>query len=95
MERDKVNDMAGQLIPPPEMDLPTDMDESMERRIARWFYVMSFGRKMLEAGAKMRGGPGVDLRAAYREQYQTWLEEHDEVLRRMFSNVTAGGVDGR
>ena len=87
--------MAGQLISPPELDVPTDKDVSMERGIARWLYVMSFGRKMLEAGAKMREGPEVDLRAVYREQYQAWLEEHDVVLRRMFSNVTARGVDGR
>jgi hypothetical protein len=88
-----VNDMAGQLIPLPEFDLPTDKDLSMERRIAKWLYVMSCGRKMLEAGAKMREGPEVDLRAAYREQYQAWLDEHDQVLRRTFCNVT-GGVDG-
>ena len=87
--------MAGQLIPPPEMDSPTDLDVSMEQRIARWFHVMSFGRKMFEAGAKMREGPDVDLRAAWREQYQIWLEEHDEVLRRTFSRADSGGQDGR
>ncbi len=87
--------MAGQLIPPPEMDLTTGQDESMERRIAKWFHVMSFGRKMFEAGAKMRDGADVDLRAVYREQYQTWMEERDEVLRRMFSSVPRGGQDGR
>lgn len=87
--------MAGQLIPPPEMDLTTDTDVSMERRIARWFHVMSFGRKMFDAGAKMREGPDADLRAAWHEQYQAWLEEHDDVLRRMFSSPPAGGQDGR
>ena len=87
--------MAGQLIPPPEMDSPTDLDVSMEQRIARWFHVMSFGRKMFEAGAKMREGPDVDLRSAWREQYQAWLEEHDEVLRRTFSSVPRGDQDGR
>jgi hypothetical protein len=87
--------MAGQLIPLPEMDLTNDEDAPMERRIAKWFHVMSFGRKMFEAGAKMREGPEVDLRAAYREQYQAWLEEHDQVLRRMFSRAPAGGQDGR
>jgi hypothetical protein len=95
IKRDKVKYMAGQLIPPPEMDLTTDTDVSMEKRIARWFHVMSFGRKMFEAGAKMREGPDVDLRAVYREQYQTWLEEHDEVLRRTFSSAPSGGQDGR
>lgn len=87
--------MAGQLIPPPEMDLTTDQDLPMERRIAKWFHVMSFGRKMFEAGAKMREGADVDLRAVYREQYRTWLEEHDEVLCRTFSRVPSGGQDGR
>lgn len=86
--------MAGQLIPPPEMDLATDLDVSMEKRIARWFHVMSFGQKMFEAGAKMREGPNVDLRAAWQEHYKTWLEERDEVLRRMFSTVGSGDQDG-
>ena len=87
--------MAGQLIPPPEIDSPTDLDVSMEQRIARWFHLMSFGRKMFEAGAKMREGPDVDLSAAWREQYQAWLEEHDEVLRRTFASVPGGDQDGR
>lgn len=86
--------MAGQLIPPPEMDLTRDTNVSIEQRIAKWFHVMSFGRKMFESGAKMREGPEVDLRAAYCEQYQSWLEEHDEMLRRMFSNGGSGGQDG-
>jgi hypothetical protein len=87
--------MAGQLIPPPETDLTTDTDVPMEHRIARWFHVMSFGRKMFEAGAKMREGPDVDLRATWRDQYQAWLDEHDEVLRRTFRSVRSGGCDGR
>ena len=93
LERDKVNTMAGQLIPPPEMDVTTDTDVPMEHRIARWFHGMSFGRKMFEAGAKMREGSDVNLRAAWREHYQAWLDEHDEALRRTFGSPP-GGRDG-
>jgi hypothetical protein len=93
-ERDKVNTMTGQLIPPPEMDVTIDNDVPMEHRIARWFHVMSFGRKMFVAGAKMREGPDVNLRTAWRDQYQAWLDEHDDVLRRTFCSVAPGDHDG-
>lgn len=86
--------MAGQLIPPPELDPDSDRVLTMDQRIEAWFHLMSFGRQMFVAGAQMREGPNVDLRAAWQEQYQSWLQEHDEVLRRMFSNPARGGQDG-
>jgi hypothetical protein len=86
--------MAGQLIPPPELDLPM-RDGTSAERIALWLGMLKFGEDMLIAGFRNRYGPDCDVRATFRRWYAAQMEEQDQKLERMMlrmSRASPGNV---
>jgi hypothetical protein len=83
--------MAGQLIPPPELDPPVPDHLTPAERIALWMGVMDLCEQFLLAGLRREIGPDGDLRAAYRQWYATQMEEHDRMIKRMLEELSRRG----
>jgi len=87
--------MAGQLIPPPELEPPVPDQLTPAQRIGLWMGVMDLCEQFLLAGLRREIGPEGDLRAAYRQWYATQMEEHDQTMKRMLEELSRRGcADG-
>jgi hypothetical protein len=75
--------MAGQLIPPPELDPKSGKSLSFEQRISAWVDLLKLGDQFVLAGLRHRLGTETDLETAYREWYERKMEEHDRMMLQM------------
>jgi len=75
--------MAGQLLPPPELDPPMNRHLSISQRIDLWRDLNASLERILIAALRRRIGPDGDLDAAYQQWYNEWVEEHDEMMVRL------------
>jgi hypothetical protein len=75
--------MAGQLLPPPDMDPPPLDHLTPTQRIQLWVDLMDACEEMLLAGLRQKVGPHGDVQAAYRQWYAEQMEEHDRVMQHM------------
>jgi hypothetical protein len=83
--------MAGQLIPPPELDPPMHSGATPGERIKMWFEMLDLGDDFFLAGLQMRKGPDADWKEEYRQSYAEHLRDHDEAMLRMMQRFRDGG----
>ena len=57
--------MAGQLIPPPEMDEGETKATTPQQRIVTWLELLGLCEQFLLDGLRRRVGPEGDVRSAY------------------------------
>lgn len=57
------------------------------QRIQLWAEALDASEALLLAGLRRQIGPDGDLRAAYREWYRQYLEEHDRTIARMLEKL--------
>ena len=74
--------MSQALIPPPEFAPPLLRCTPTES-IALWVDLMNACEELLVAGIKRQVGPEGDWKAAYRQWYEGWAEEHDRTNARV------------
>jgi hypothetical protein len=75
--------MAGELIPPPELDHPLPPNLTQEQLVAIWLDLLETSEQMLIAGLKATLPPGADIREAVRQVYEERSREHLEGLVRI------------
>jgi len=60
-----------------------------------WIEVMNASEQFLLAGLRREIGPDGDLKAAYRQWYKQYMEEHDKMMYHMMEELSKrGGGDG-
>jgi len=79
--------MAGQLIPPPELDPPVRSGRTPAERIAHWVEVTNAAEAFFLAGLRRRVSSDAELRKAYRQSYAEQMREHDEGMRQLMRRV--------
>lgn len=84
--------MAGQLIPPPELDPPMRSGTTSAERIAVWLGMLKLGEDFLVAGFRNRYGPDCDVKATFRRWYSAQMEEHDRKIERMLLRMSRPGA---
>jgi len=87
--------MAGQLIPPPELDPKSDRAVTPEMGVELWLDVLNCGEEFLLAGLRQRLGPDGDLAEGVRQNYARWLDEHDAMMRNMMLRLAERKTNGR
>jgi hypothetical protein len=88
--------MAGQLIPPPELDSRSQKLLTMEQRIAAWFELCELGEAFWLAGIQRRMGSEGELRSEVRRAYAKERQEHDRKMLHLlneFNRREAGHAD--
>ena len=79
--------MAGQLIPPPELDSPVRSGSTPEQRIGQWIEITDAAEALFLAGLRRRAKSDADLRAMYRKSYHEQMRDHDEGMRELMRRV--------
>ena len=88
--------MAGQLIPPPELDARSQKLLTMEQRIAAWFELCEFAEAFWLAGIQRRSRADGDLRSEVRRAYAEEMQDHDRKMLHLlneFNRREAGNAD--
>jgi hypothetical protein len=83
--------------PPSAMDLAPPLPENATPAmcIALWRDVMDTSEQLLLAGLRREIGPEGDLKAAYRQWYESHMREHDQMLYHLMEELSRrGGDDG-
>ena len=79
--------MAGQLIPPPELDPPVRSGSAPQHRMAQWIEVTDAAEVFFLAGLRRRAKSDADLRELYRQSYAEQMRDHDEGMRQLMRRV--------
>jgi hypothetical protein len=79
--------MAGQLIPPPELDPPVRSGRTHAERIAHWVEVTNAAEAFFVAGLRRRARSDAELQKAYRHAYSEQMRDHDEGMRELMRRV--------
>jgi hypothetical protein len=87
----KEKNMAGHLIPPPELSPEVSPHATLPQRVAMWRDLVDTCEQFLLAGLRRKIGPDGDLRAAYRQWYSQQMEEHDRKLVQMGRRLSRPG----
>lgn len=85
--------MAGQLIPPPELDPRSERKITPSMGVTLWLDVLNCCEQFLLAGLRDRLGPDGDLAEGVRRNYANWLEEHDQMTRNMMLRLAETNDD--
>jgi len=80
--------MKNQLIPPPGMEPPSIRHLPMADKIALWARLVDESHELLLAGLRHKIGPDGDLKAAYREWFERYSDEHDRTMAHMLSELS-------
>lgn len=72
--------MAGQLIPPPEMDSRSLKALTMPQSIAAWFELCELGEAFWLAGIQRQAKSAKDLRREVQRAYAEEMQSHDRKL---------------
>jgi citrate synthase len=79
--------MPDELIPPSEW-MPTSRPGlTAGQRVEAWFELMEIAEQFHLAGLRHKIGPDGDLRAAVQEAYDREMEQHDEMMLNMLSEL--------
>ncbi len=79
--------MKNQLIPPPELALPSIRDLPDEEKVALWAQMVEDGDQLVMAGLRDRVGPNGDPQAAFLEWLDRRTAEHDRAIVQMITNL--------
>jgi hypothetical protein len=79
--------MAGQLIPPLELDPLVRSGRTHGERIAHWADVTNAAEAFFLAGLRRRTRSDAELKNALREAYSEQMREHDEGMLQLMRHV--------
>jgi hypothetical protein len=72
---------------PPDSSLLANTTSA--QRIAMWLEMMRTGEALLIAGMRHRLGTDADLRKEFRRWYEDHMREHDKVVERVATRLSA------
>jgi hypothetical protein len=76
-----------QLIPPPELAPSMPDDSTPAQRVAAWVDLMNASEQFVLAGLRRDVGKEGDLSTAYRAWYARQMEEHDQTVAHMLTEL--------